>query len=353
MERERIVPFLTTRSLEPENQESPIHFLNYWQTPTKYFYLRNHFPYPFLTQNHLWLQISGQVRQPRYLHYYEIISMPTKSIVTPLECAGNKRNYFVPKVYGEQWEDGAISQGKWTGIPLIELLKNVGVSESAKEIVFHGADSGKKPGVEGNIHFARSLPIEKALHPDTLIAFQYNDQPLSLKHGFPFRLIVPNWYGMASVKWLSRLEVIDRPFEGHFQTEDYVYYPQRDKDKDRFPVTTMNINSTILQPLHLTILPKGSHEINGIAWTGEGVISEVEISFDKGDTWRKTTLHKNQYQTYAWVNWSYNWDVGVKGEYTIYSRAKDTAGRIQPLTAFWNQKGYGYNAVSIIKIKVE
>ena len=191
MNQNQIIPFLTTKSLHPENQESPIHFLHKWQTPVKYFYRRNHFSYPLLTQHHFWIQISGQVHQPRFFHYNEILSMPSKSLVVPLECAGNQRANFNPKVYGEQWEEGAISQGKWTGVPLKDILEKAGLSQNAQEIVFEGADFGKKPGIHENIPFERSLPLEKALHPDTIIAFQYNDRPLTYKHGYPFRLIVP------------------------------------------------------------------------------------------------------------------------------------------------------------------
>lgn len=353
MNGKQIIPFLTTRSLKPENQESPIYFLNKWQTPTQYFYRRNHFPYPFFTQHHFWLQISGQLSQPRFFHYYEILSMPSKSIIVPLECAGNKRANFIPKVYGEQWEDGAISQGKWTGVPLKDFLEKVGLLQNTQEIVFEGADFGKKAGIQESIPFERSLPLEKAFHPDTLIAYKYNDQFLNFKHGHPLRLVVPNWYAMASVKWLRKITAIDYSFNGPFQSDDYVYYPYKDSNKDKFPVTILNVNSTIQQPTHLSILNTGTYEIKGIAWTGLGTITEVQLSVDKGVTWQNTTLKSLQNHPYAWAKWTFNWQVKEKGEYTIYSRAKDSTGRVQPLTAFWNRKGYGYNAVSNITVKVE
>lgn len=346
-------PFLTTLSLKPENQESPIHFLHEWQTPSHFFYRRNHFSYPFLTQHHFWIQISGVVYKPRSFHYNEILSMPSKSLIVPLECAGNKRANFNPRVFGEQWEVGAISQGKWTGVPLKDILEKVGLLQHAQETVFEGADFGKKTGVDEIIPFVRSLPLEKALHPDTIIAFQYNDKPLSYKQGYPFRLIVPNWYAMASVKWLSKIKVMDHAYKGPFQTYDYVYYPHKDHDQNKFPVTIMNVNSIIQQPIHLSILNTGVHEIKGMAWTGNGSITEVQLSFDKGKTWKYTTLHSLPNQDYAWSKWTYMWKVEEKGEYTIYSRAKDSSGRIQPLTPFWNRKGYGYNAVSKIAVKVE
>lgn len=354
MNGKQIFPFLTTRSLLPENQESPVHFLKKRHTPVEYFYRRNHFPYPLLTAEwNYWLQVSGHVYQPRFLHYNEILSMPAKSLIVPLECAGNKRSFFDPKVYGEQWEDGAMSQGKWTGVPLKDLLEKVGISRNSKEIVFEGADFGKKPGIQENIPFVRSLPLEKALHPDTIIAYHYNDQPLSFEHGYPLRLIVPNWYAMASVKWLSKIEAIDHSFQGPFQTDDYVYYPHKDTDKDQTPVTILHVNSTIQQPTNLSILNTGTHKIKGIAWTGKGIITNIQLSFDKGETWVDAILKPMPDQKYAWVSWSYSWKVEQKGEYSIYSRAKDSSGRIQPLSPIWNRKGYGYNAVSKVTVKVE
>ena len=191
------------------------------------------------------------------------------------------------------------------------------------------------------------------MHPDTIIAIQSNDRPLSYKQGYPFRLIVPNWYAMASVKWLSKIKVIDDAYKGPFQTDDYVYYLHKNHDRDKFPVTTLNVNSIIQQPIHLSILNTGVHEINGIAWTGHGRITELQLSFDKGKTWKYATIHSLLNQDYAWSSWSYIWRVEEKGEYTIYSRAKDSSGHIQPLIPFWNRKGYGYNAVSKVTVKVE
>lgn len=353
MERKRVIPYLITKSLNPENQESPIHFLTKWQTPTKYFYRRNHFPYPYLTQANYWLQITDHLGQPSFFHYLELLSMPSKSLLVPIECAGNKRANFTPSIYGEQWEAGAISQGKWRGVPLSYLLEKVGLSKNTQEIVFEGADFGKRTDRQDMVHFERSLPLDKALHPDTIIAYQYNDKPLSFKHGYPLRLIVPNWYGMASVKWLHKIKIIEHNFQGPFQTVDYVYYPNKSDDEDKWPVTIVNVNSTIQQPLNLSILHTGIHKIEGIAWTGQGRITEVQLSFDKGKTWQNTKLESLPSESYAWSRWSFNWKVEKAGEYTINSRAMDSNGRIQPLTAFWNRKGYGYNAVSKISLKIE
>ncbi|WP_404331065.1 sulfite oxidase [Mesobacillus maritimus] len=349
----KVKPYLITRSLQPENQESPIHFIKNMETPLHYFYRRNHFPYPVLNQYNYWLQVAVGQSKKRYIHLSELLAMPATTLTVPLECAGNKRAKFSTKVYGEQWEDGAISQGEWTGVPLRNLLKDTELTMEAQEIVFEGADRGKKPGNEGLVPYKRSLPLEKALHPDTLVAYKYNNKPLTVKHGHPFRLIVPNWYAMASVKWLQKIEIIKHKFTGPFQTEDYMYYPNKNNNQEKVPVTTLNVNSTIQQPLNYSILNSGTHKVEGIAWTGQGKIKEVQVSFDNGQTWTKANLSSNGDSVYSWIHWSLVCEFNNKGEYTILSRAVDSSGRVQPHTPFWNRKGYGFNAVSTVHVKVE
>lgn len=348
-----IKPSLITRELKPENQETPIHFIRQGITPTEYFFLRNHFDYPTFTEPAYFLPVEGEVIRPAVFNYEDIMLMPSKTLVFPLECAGNKRAYFNPEVYGEQWEDGAISQGIWKGVPLNHLLNFTGLKRTALEVVFEAYDYGKRKDLEGTCHFARSLPIQKALHPSTLVAYELNGKPIPFKHGYPLRLIVPQWYGMASVKWLKKIIVIDQHFKGPFQEIDYNYYPYRDSNEGKTPVTNINVSSIIQRPLSNSILDTGKHILEGIAWTGTGVIVEVEVSTDGGKKWRKAKLSKDLSQPYSWTFWTYNWEVTFKGEYLIKSRARDSSGRSQPLEAMWNRKGYGYNAEYTIKIKVE
>ncbi|WP_248347284.1 sulfite oxidase [Cytobacillus firmus] len=351
MNKRLSVPYLKTLSLTPENQESPIHFLKNWKTPQDYFYLRNHFAYPQIHTRNLVLSIAGNVHKPMEISFNELIRFPFKEILVPLECSGNNRANFKPKVFGEQWEEGAVSQGKWKGVPLKELLDKAGLLAGSKEAVFAGMDFGERKDFKESFYFARSLPIEKALHEDTIVAYEYNGKPIPYKHGYPFRLIVPQWYAMASVKWLRNIFIIKHEFNGPFQTKDYVYYPYDDSDLDKKPVTAINVNSTIQHPLDHSIVNEGLHVIKGIAWTGTGTINEVAISFDHGDTWRKASLKYRGNEKYSWVKWHFNWEV-KKGEYTILVRATDTEGNIQPIKPYWNRKGYGYNAVQKIKIQV-
>jgi DMSO/TMAO reductase YedYZ molybdopterin-dependent catalytic subunit len=346
-------PYLLTRSLLPENQETPIQFIETDTVDNPLFYRRNHFSYPTLSYSNYYLPIDGMVATPIRLSMQDILQFPSKTIQVVLECSGNKRNLFEPKVFGEQWEKGAMSQGYWKGVPLRSLLEISGIREGAKEIVVEGYDFGERTDLNKVYTYARSLPIEKALHPDTIIAYEYNNQPIAFKHGYPLRLIVPQWYAMASVKWVRRIRVINSHFIGPFQSTDYVYYPNKYDDRDAVPVTTMNVNSTIQKPLDMETLNTGKHLIKGIAWTGHGFITKLEISVDGGWTWLKAALDPTKSGGYDWQSWSYEWNASMKGEYIIMSRATDSYGRVQPTVPFWNRKGYGYNAVDKIKVKVE
>jgi DMSO/TMAO reductase YedYZ molybdopterin-dependent catalytic subunit len=345
-------PFLLTKRLHPENQETPIHFVETASVSERLFYIRNHFAYPELSTDAWRLCVNGAVWRPTVFFYEQLLAMPAKTIQMTLECAGNKREYFEPPVYGEQWRDGAINQGSWTGVPLAYLFSQTGLQGGAMEAVFIGRDCGKRPDQHEIVPYSRSLPIAKALHPDTLIAYLYNGRPITYKHGYPMRLIVPGWYGMASVKWLQQITVIDHFFEGPFQSIDYNYYPQPDSDAGKNPVTTIRVNSIIQQPLDLAILPCGPQRMEGIAWTGTGEITKLEVSTDGGHTWQPARLERVASEPYAWTRWSLIWHA-VPGEHVIMARAYDSAGHYQPLLAAWNRKGYGYNAIAQARVKVE
>jgi DMSO/TMAO reductase YedYZ molybdopterin-dependent catalytic subunit len=348
----QVKPYLMTKCLNPENQEAPIHFLNKDIIDKKYFYRRNHFSYPHFTSSFYHLPIDGLVQTPRTFSLQDIYSLPSKTIKVVIECSGDKRELFEPKVFGEQWGHGAINQGIWKGISVRTLLQYTGLMDSAKEIVFEGYDHGPRPDSNQIFHFSRSLPIEKALESNTMIAYEYNNQPIPFKNGFPLRLIVPGWYAMASVKWVKKITVIDHEFKGPFQSVDYVFYPNKENDSGKFPVTTINVNSTIQYPLNMQILHKGVYEIIGIAWTGKGIITKVEISLDDGETWNICQLITIP-EKYKWNSWRYKWEAQEKGEYIIKSKATDSFGNVQPIKPLWNRKGYGYNAIDQIKVKVE
>ncbi|MBY0029890.1 sulfite oxidase [Priestia aryabhattai] len=343
---------LITRSLIPENKETPIQFLKDDSVSDRLFYRRNHFSYPNFLSSFYYLPIEGFVYSSKTFSMQEILTFPPKTLKVVLECAGDKRGLFKPKVFGEQWEKGAISQGSWKGVPLRTLLKFTGLHADAKEIVVEGYDVGERTDFNEIVPFSRSLPLEKALDSNTIIAYEYNGHPIPFKHGYPLRLIVPGWYAMASVKWIKRIKVIDKQFKGPFQAIDYFYYPHEENDNENFPVTTINVNSNIQKPLDMQMLNTGIHEIKGIAWTGVGKITKVDISLDNGATWNACQFTSST-ENHAWTHWAYIWEIKEPGEYTILIKATDSEGNVQPEKPMWNRKGYGYNAIEHIKLKIE
>src|SRR3954447_5897036 len=206
---------LIIRQKEPRNLESPFDQIDSYLTPTELFYIRSHFPTPHLDRATYQLRIDGAVKRPFALSYEELRSMRSETRTATLECAGNSRIFLVPQVEGAQWELGAVGNAEWTGVPLRVLLEQTGIAKNACEVVFEGADRGtprEQPLPPGPISYARSLPLAKAVRPEVLVAYQMNGRELSRDHGYPVRLIVPGYYGMASVKWLTSIQVLEQPF---------------------------------------------------------------------------------------------------------------------------------------------
>ncbi len=321
-------------------------------TPEHLFYVRNHFPYPVVDLSSWKLGIGGLVDQPANYSYEDLLRMPQYSLAVTLQCAGEKRAYFHPLTPGEQWELGANSHAVWTGVRLADLLRAAGIRRNALEVTFEGMDRGGRTDMPGEFTFMRSLPIPVACHPDLLIALYMNGQPLPFRHGYPARLIVPGWYGMASVKWLQRITVIDEPFQGPFQTNDYVYLREGGDQPASEPVTRIRLNAMIAQPTDQEVIARGNHWITGAAIAGDHPVALVEISIDHGDTWHAASWI-DPHETYAWRRWCYLWGADQKGTFSMMARAVDLLGNTQPVRPDWNKKGYGYNAIQKIQVHVE
>ena len=228
----------------------PFAHLDGFITPNDQFYVRCHFPIPEINGRDWRLKIEGAVDRPFELRYGEICKMKSQTIAATLECAGNSRVFLVPKVKGVQWQLGAVGNAEWTGVLLSEILHQAGIRAGASEVILEGADNGtiaEPPRPDGKIHFARSVPKEKAMD-DVLLAFQMNGEPLSASHGFPLRAIVPGWYAMASIKWLQRVIVTDKPYNGYYQTVDYAHWQRGDAGPALVPITEMLIKSEIARP---------------------------------------------------------------------------------------------------------
>jgi DMSO/TMAO reductase YedYZ molybdopterin-dependent catalytic subunit len=325
---------LIIRQKEPNNLETPFDQIDSFLTPTQLFYIRSHFSAPKLDLASYQLRIDGAVRKPFSLSYKELRDMPSETRVAILECAGNSRVFLVPQARGAQWELGAVGNAEWTGVPLTALLERAGVEEDACEIVLEGADQGtvaEEPVPPDPISYARSLPRDKAMQPEVLIAYQMNGADLSQDHGYPVRAIVPGQYGMASVKWLTHIHLVREPFRGYWQTSDYAYWDHLDGKPVRRALGQMKVKSEIFRPSVYEILGANQvYTIFGAAWAGETEVTEIAVSTDGGQTWAEAQF-LDPIQRHAWRRWKFDWLTPKKpGRYTLIARAKGADGSVQP-----------------------
>jgi DMSO/TMAO reductase YedYZ molybdopterin-dependent catalytic subunit len=346
---------MIVRSARFLDLETQVEFMTDWITPVNHFFVRNHMFEPARFDAKSWqLSITGEVDKPLTLTLANLEKLPLHSVVNTMECAGNGRSLQNPKVPGIQWGKGAVGNARFSGPSLKTLLEKAGLKDSAKHVQFRGLDQvpGKVPP------FIRSIPIEKAMDTDTIVATHMNGSPLTPHHGFPARAVTPGWVGAASCKWLAEITVLDKPAEGNFMNPGYrlpntpVKPGDAVKPEDTHALTALAIKSLIAAPSEGAKLRRQACLIQGTAWAGEADITRVEISTDSGATWNEAKLGKDQAK-YAWRLWSYNWNPVKAGDYTILSRATDSQGRVQPETPAWNPSGYLYNAYDQVKVNVQ
>ncbi len=335
--------------------EMPMEFLNSWITPVPHFFVRNHMFEPTTLDAAEWrLTIHGEVEKPLTLSLADLTKLQAHSVTNTLECAGNGRGFHNPLVPGVQWQRGAVGTARFSGPRLHDLLARAGVKPAGRHVMFRGLDEapGKVP------QFIRSVPVEKAMDSDTLIAVQMNGSPLTKHHGFPARALVPGWIGAASCKWLTEINVLDKEFEGNFMKPGY-RFPNKPVEpgaavnpEQTHPVTSLAVKSIIASPESDAKVRSRQLSIRGAAWAGEDEIAKVEVSTDSGASWSPAVLRADRAK-YAWRLWSYSWKPAKSGEYVILSRATDTQGRVQPEKAAWNPSGYLYNAIDQVKVHVQ
>ena len=342
------------RSEEPLNLEMPFDTLDGFITPTEAFYVRTHFPIPKIDKNKWQLQIEGEVENPFELSYDELLKLESRKIPVTLECAGNNRNFLEAKVKGVQWGLGAVGNAEWTGVPLSMLLDRAGVKSNAREVILEGADGGsledpKSP--PGELKFARSIPLTKARN-DVLLAYRMNDVDLPPQHGFPVRAIVPGWYAVASIKWLQRIIITDRPFNGYYQTLDYAFWKRRGDIADLVPLSELQIKAEIAQPNNGEIVSANSKvRVHGAAWTSDSEITRVELSTDAGSTWNDVKL-VGESKPNAWRLWEFEWKTSKTGKQTLIARATDSKGRTQPMERDPDRGTYMINHLLPITVEV-
>jgi len=329
----------------------PLEALRYDPTPAGLHYVLVHFDIPHTEPESWRLEIGGLVARPASLSLGELRRMPTKSVRVTLECAGNGRGQVSPRYPSVPWLEEGVSTADWTGVPLAAVLRAAGLKDSAREIVFRGADRGIDRGIEHD--FARSLAPEEAMREDVLLAWGMNGHALPPQHGAPLRLVVPGWYGMASVKWLARIEAIDHAFDGVQQALSYRF--RAAAGEAGVPCTRMRVNSLMVPPgipdfyTRHRVVARGRIEIFGRAWSGTAPVRRVELGVD--GAWSEADLEPST-QAHAWQAWHARW-TAERGAHELACRATDGAGNVQPPEPVWDATGFGNNSVQRIAVSVQ
>ena len=331
--------------------------------PNDLFYVRNHWKdCPEIDAATYRLKIDGQVERPISLSLDQIKELPQKRFQVTFECCGNSpvpdywtKSLRISSVMEQIKGHGIMGNAEWAGVSLKDVLELAGVKDSAVEVMFEGADHGPDEvvGDPSEVTYERSLPMVKALHPDTLLAYEMNGEPLPTMHGYPLRLLVSGWYGMNSVKWLVGLHVLDHEFEGFYMTERYMTQNEPGSPIPYTYYTRMKVKSIITNPAPGEIVPVGGYTLAGAAWSGEQDVVKVEISADGGETWASVdTLHPRT--GYAWYRWEHWWQPPAAGCYTLMCRATNNLGDTQPMEFpnKWDGRGYGNNMVFPFEIEV-
>ena len=338
--------------LAGRNHALPLEALRHRITPLGLHYLLIHFDIPAVDAAAWRLEVRGLVARPLSLSLDEIKARPASTFAVTLECAGNGRALLSPRPLSQPWLQEAVGTAEWTGTPLAPLLREAGLDDGAREVVFSGLDRGVQGDVEQT--YERSLPLDEALRDEVLLAYAVNGQPLPPQHGFPLRLVVPGWYGMTHVKWLAAIEVVEEPFRGWQQ--DVSYRLRGSEDEQGAPVTRILPRSLMVPPgipdflTRRRFVDAGSCALEGRAWSGLGAVERVEVSADGGETWADAELGEAGSE-FAWRAWSFRWDA-EPGEHELCCRATDAAGNTQPSSAAWNFDGFCNNAIQRVAVTV-
>jgi DMSO/TMAO reductase YedYZ molybdopterin-dependent catalytic subunit len=332
------------------NRGMPLEALRYEVTPVGLHYLLTHFDIPDVDARTWTLRIGGRVRRPLTLTLADLEARPQITHRVTLECAGNGRARLQPRPLSQPWLLEAIGTADWTGTPLRPLLDEAGVEADAVELVFTGVDRGIQGGIEQD--YQRSLSISDAIRPEVLLAWAMNGRPLEPQHGYPVRLVVPGWYGMAHVKWLTSIEAVETPFAGYQQADAYRYTTGPDEPGEA--VDRIRVRALMVPPgipdffTRRRAVSPGHVVLAGRAWSGQGTIERVEVGID--DAWSDATLGPPA-GPWAWRGWSFDW-LAESGDHVLSCRATDSTGAVQPLEQPWTYQGMGNNLVQRVEVGV-
>jgi sulfite oxidase len=344
---------MIVRSARPEDYELPINGFDSWITPIDRFFVRSHHYTPKVDPAQWKLELTGLVDAPFSLTLDELRKMPRVELVSVLECAGNGRGLFEPSMPGIQWTYGAVGNARWAGVRLADVLTRAKLKTSARHLLFRGADQP----VATQPKFERSVPLERCLDRNTLLAYEMNGQPLPVSHGAPLRLVVPGWAGDSWVKWLTEVRALEKEHDGFYMKTAY-RHPGKPvppgiaiPPEQMMPVEGLVLKSVISTPETDSVLKPGPVRIAGAAWSGATPVASVEVSVDRGRTWQKAQLTRDS-APFGWRLWQHSWTPKQTGHYLLMVRAFDTAGRTQPLTEEWNPSGYSNNRVHMVPVEI-
>ena len=336
--------------LAARNHGMPLEALRFPVTPVGLHYLLIHYDVPVVDPDTWSLTVRGE--RELVLRLDDLRARPAVELPVTMECAGNGRARLQPRPISQPWLLEAVGTARWGGTPLRPLLEEAGLRESATEVLFTGLDRGVEGGIEQR--FQRSVALDEALRDEVLVAWEMNGAPLPPQHGFPLRLVVPGWYGMTNVKWLTEIAVLDEPFDGYQQAQGYRL--RQEEDDEGVPLNRMAPRSLMVPPgipeflTRERTLEAGECLVEGRAWSGLAPIEAVEVSVDGGSSWGEAELEAAE-DRWAWRGWSYRWQA-EPGDYVLCSRARDAAGNEQPVDPPWNLGGYANNAVQAVRVTV-
>jgi sulfane dehydrogenase subunit SoxC len=340
--------------LATRNHGMPLEALHHPITPFGLHYLLIHYDIPALELSGWHLRVEGEVAQPLDLTMDDLRSMAPATHAVTMECAGNGRALLEPRAPSVPWLVEAVGTAEWTGAPLATVLAEAKATSEAVAVVFTGADRGVEGGIEQS--YQRSLPVATAMTADAVLAYEINGIALPPQHGFPLRLVVPGWYGMANVKWLTTITVQREPFDGY--QESQAYRMKQSPEESGEPVMRILPRSLMAPPgipdffTRRRLVPAGECELTGRAWSGHGAIVAVDVSTDGGVTWHAADVGARSLGPYAWQHWHSSWSA-EPGDHELCCRATDDAGNQQPLDPQWNVGGFTNNAVHRLAVRVE
>lgn len=347
---------LTSR---PPQLETPLHYFKELITPNEAVFVRWHLAnIPTSVDLKEWrLKVGGNTEKEIRLSMDDLKRLERVTYAAVIQCSGNGRSLFDPRVPGGQWENGAMGNATWTGARLKDILSIAGLKAGSVDVSFNGLDTPPLPSVPD---FVKSLPADKAMEDDIIVAYEMNGAPLPMLNGFPARLVVPGWYATYWVKSLSDITVTTKPFEGFWMKSAYRIpdtdcgcVPQGTAPKKTIPINRMTTRSLIVDPAdNARVRADRPVEIRGIAFSGGHGIRDVIVSVDGGRRWKEAQLGEDKGK-YSWRQWSLRWKPARPGRHILMARATNSIGDSQPFDELWNPAGFLWNKIPKTEVVVK